>query len=362
MHRRAFLQTAALTAAGSLAATSALANQMPDPPGTTPPPRNWNEPATVAYPDPAFEVFDPRFNKYQAGTTNIRRVYTGAQWTEGPVYFADMHAVIFADIPNNVLLLYDEMTGQTRPFRKPSNFVNGSSRDWEGHLLCAEQGTRRVTRTEFDGRITVIADSYNGKRLNSPNGVVGKKDGTIWFTDPTYGILGDHEGHRATPELPPQVYMFDPKSGKLSVAASDFSQPNGLCFSPDEKLFYITDTGLLGGPEPKHSWIRVFDVGDDNKLTNDRVFHDLKESGAISDDIRSDEDGNIWSAGGWGPDKNMNGVCVYAPDGTPIGRIVLPEVAANLCFGGMDHNHSTLYITTSTSLYMYPVHTRGTEL
>jgi gluconolactonase len=363
MNRRAFFQSAAATAVGSLAASSALAQSKADPPGTTPPPRNWNKPATVIYPDPAFEVFDPRFAKYSASTTEIRRLWTGAEWTEGPVYFGDIHSVIFADIPNNRMLRYDELTGETTVFREPSNFVNGSTRDWQGRLISCEQGTRRVTRTEYTGKITVLADSYEGKKLNSPNGVVVKKDGTVWFTDPTYGITGDHEGHRAEPELPRNVYMFDPNTGKLMVVADDFSQPNGLCFSPDEKKFYISDTGILGGPKPEHTWIRVFDVGENNKLTHDRVFHDFKDTGTfIADDMRADEDGNIWCAGGWASNKDYNGVTCLAPDGTDIGRIVLPEVAANLCFGGMDHDHSRLYITASTSLYAIYVHTRGVEL
>jgi gluconolactonase len=227
--------------------------------------------------------------------------------------------------------------------------------------LTCEQGTRRVTRTEFDGRITVLVDKYQGKPLNSPNGVVTKSDGSIWITDPTYGIKGDHEGHRAEPELPRNVYRFDPKTGQLTVAVGDFSMPNGICFSPDEKKLYISDTGELGGPEPKHTWIRVFDVDESGKLSNDRVFHDFKDTGTgIADDMRVDEDGNLWCAGGWSSDKNFNGVSVLAPDGTPIGRIVLPEVAGNLCFGG--HAHNTLYIAASTSIYAIDVNTRGVEL
>jgi gluconolactonase len=341
--------------------TSVLAQKTTDPAGTTPPPRDWDEPASVAYPDPAFEVFDPRFDKYNPGTMSLQRLYTGAIWTEGPVYFADQHSVIFSDIPNNVLLRYDEVTGRTTVFRSPSNYTNGNTRDWQGRLLSCEQGTRRVTRTEYDGSITVIADSYQGKRLNSPNGVVVKRDDTIWFTDPTYGIKGDHEGSRAEPELPRNVYRFDPKTNKLTVVVGDFSMPNGLCFSPNQKKLYISDTGILGGPKPAHTWIRVFDVDDDGKLTNDRVFHDFKDTGTgIADDMRVDEDGNLWCAGGWSSEKNFNGVTVLAPDGTDIGRIVLPEVGGNLCFGG--HQHNRLYICASTSLYAIDVGTRGVEL
>jgi len=363
MNRRAFLHSAAATTAASLLVSPASANSAGDPPGTAPPPRDWNNPASVIYPDPAFESFDPRFDKYNAGTTEVRRLWSGAEWTEGPVYFGDMHSVIFSDIPNNRMLRYDELTGETTEFRNPSNMVNGNTRDWQGRLVSCEQLSRRVTRTEYTGHITILADNYQGKKLNSPNGVVAKKDGTIWFTDPSYGILGDHEGHRATPELPGQVYMFDPKSGNLTVAATDFSQPNGLCFSPDEKKFYVSDTGALGGPNPKHTWIRVFDVSDDNKLTNDHVFHDFSPLGTyIADDLRVDRDGNVWCAGGWAKDPRYNGVTVLAPDGNDIGRIILPEVAANLCFGGMDHEHSRLYITASTSLYAIYTGARGVEL
>jgi gluconolactonase len=364
MHRRGFLQSAAATV-GSVAAAPVLAKQMPDPPGTTPPPRNWEDPASAAYPDPAVEVFDPRMVKVSAGPNGLRRIASELYFTEGPVYFADQHRLIWSDIPANKLWEYNELTGENRVFRENSNHANGNSRDWQGRLLSCEQGSRRVTRTEYDGRITVIADSFEGKKLNSPNGIVAKKDGTLWFTDPTYGILLEHQGTaKAEPELPSNVYMFDPKTGRLSVAAGDFNQPNGLCFSPDEKKLYITDTGVgaFAAAGPQHSWIRVFDVSDDNKLSNSQVFHDLQAmTGGIADDIRVDVSGNLWSAGGWAEDdKNFNGVSVYAPDGTPIGRIVLPEVAANLCFGGRDHD--ILYICASTSVYAIGVNTRGVEL
>jgi gluconolactonase len=359
MQRRSFMRGAA-AAAGSIGATAALAQSnpnLPDPAGTTPPPRNWDHPDLVVYPDPSMEVFDPRFKKYVAGTNTLRRVWTGGAWTEGPVYFGDMHVVIFSDIPNSRQMRYDELTGRTQVFRAPSNFTNGTTRDRQGRLISCEQGARRVTRTEYTGDLTVLADNYQGKKLNSPNGVVVKSDDTIWFTDPTYGIQGDNEGIKGQSELPRNVYKLDPKTGQLTVAVGDFTQPNGLCFSPDEKKMYISDTA---GPP---SVIRIFDVTEDGKLTNDRIFHDLKDTnGGIADDMRVDVDGNLWCAGGWSPNKNFNGVSVYAPDGTPLGRIVLPEVAANLCFGGLNHRHSTLYICASHSLYAYNVGTRGVEL
>lgn len=354
MNRRSFLHSTAAAAVGSLAATSALARQASDPPGTTPPPRNWNDPASVVYPDPAIQAFDPRFNKYVIGTTEIRRLWTSAEWTEGPVYFGDMHSVIFSDVPNNRMMRYDEVTGETTLFRYPSNEANGNTRDRQGRLVTCEQRTRRITRTEYDGSLTVLADRYEGRRLNSPNGVVVKSDGTVWFTDPTYGILGDHEGWRTKPELPGNLYRLDPKTGALHIAAGGFRQPNAVCFSPDEKTLYVSDTG---GPP---SNIQAFDVDPQGKLTHRRVFHDFADThGGLGDDIRVDEDGNLWCAGGWSPDKNFNGVSVFAPDGTPIGRIILPEVAANLCFGGYQHNRSRLYICASTSLYAVYVSVRG---
>jgi gluconolactonase len=361
MDRRRFLHTAAAAAIGSAAsAAAAAAESQPDPAGTTPPPRVWNDTTTVIYPDPAFEVFDKRFAKYNAGTTSLERIWTGGVWTEGPVWFGDMHSLLFSDIPNNRIMRYDTVTCKATVFREPSNYINGNTRDRQGRLVSCEQGTRRVTRTEYTGEITVIADNYMGKKLNSPNGVIVKSDDTIWFTDPTYGIGGDHEGNRGESELPRNVYRFDPKSSKLSVVVGDFSMPNGLCFSPDEKKLYISDTGALGGPEPQHTWVRVFDVGDDGKLTKDTVFHDFAGHGTyIADDMRVDEDGNLWCAGGWGP-PNMNGVRIFAPDGTPIGGLVLPEVGGNLCFGG--HHHNRLFIAASKSIYAIDVGTRGVEL
>jgi gluconolactonase len=354
MRRRSFLQTAAATAIGSFASGSALARPQSDPAGNSPPPRDWNDPSSVVYPDPAIESFDARFKKYIIGTTEIRRLWSGAEWTEGPVYFGDMHCVTFSDVPNNRMMRYDEVTGETTLFRYPSNEANGNTRDRQGRLVTCEQRTRRITRTEYDGSITVLADRYRGKRLNSPNGVVVKSDGTVWFTDPTYGIEGDHEGWRAASELPASVYRYDPRSDKLTVVADDYEQPNAICFSPDERKLYVSETA---GPP---SYICQYDVRDGGKLANRHVFHDFADThGGIGDDIRVDEDGNLWCAGGWSRDKNFNGVSVFAPDGTPMGRIILPEVAANLCFGGYQHNRSRLYICASTSLYAVYIGVRG---
>jgi len=358
MNRRGLIRATAGVAAAAIA-TPAFAQS--DPKGVMPPIRDWNDPSTAIYPDPAFEIFDKRFGKYSGGTAGLTRIWTGGVWTEGPVWFGDTNALLFSDIPTDRIMRYDVATRQTTVFRQPSNYVNGNTRDRQGRLLSCEQGTRRVTRTEYDGRITVLADKYQGKPLNSPNGVIVKSDDTVWFTDPSYGIGGDHEGIRGNAELPRDVYRLDPKSGQLDVVVGDFSMPNGLCFSPDETKLYITDTGSLGGPE-NMTLIRVFDVSEGGKLSNDRIFHDFKDVDApyIADDIRCDEDGNVWAAGGWSPNHAMNGVRVFAPDGTPLGAIVVPEVAANLCFGGPRHNR--LFITASTSVYAMDVGTRGMEM
>jgi gluconolactonase len=231
MDRRNFLRSAAVAAASSVATVSALAQtNIPDPPGTMPPPRDWNDPSMAIYPDPAFEIFDPRFAKYSGGTAGLVRVWTGGVWTEGPVWFGDQQLLIFSDIPNDRLMAYNVATGRTHVFRQPSNFTNGNTRDRQGRLVSCEQGTRRVTRTEYDGSITTLADKFNGKPLNSPNGVIVKSDDTVWFTDPSYGIGGDHEGNREEAELPRNVYRLDPKTGKMDVVVGDFSMPNGLCF------------------------------------------------------------------------------------------------------------------------------------
>ena len=354
LERRTLFRTAAAAAVSTVAARTVLA-QNSIPAGPPLPARDWSDPnPTIPYPDPNVQVLDKRFAKYIAGTAKLRRVWTGAEWTEGPVWFGEMHSLIFSDIPNNRMMKYDAMTGHTVVFRQPSNFANGNTRDRQGRLVTCEHAARRVTRTEYSGKITVLADNYMGKKLNSPNGVVVKSDDSIWFTDPGYGTAGDHEGHREPSEVSHNVYRIDGKTGKMTLVSDEFDQPNGLCFSPDEKKFYISDTG--------NPVIRVFDVTDDGKITNGRMFHDFHDAkGGISDDIRCDEDGNIWSAGGWSSDPLFNGVCVLAvDDGAIIGRIVLPETAGNLCFGGHDKNR--LFIAAESSIYAVDVNTRGVEL
>lgn len=315
--------------------------------------RDWDR-GLVSYPDPAVEVYDARFKPYVLTTAAIERLYTGTRWSEGPVWFGDGRSLIWSDIPNNRLLRWSEETEQVSVFRAPSNNTNGNTRDREGRLISCEHGTRRVTRTEHNGTITVLIDRFEGKRLNAPNDVVVRSDGSIWFTDPGYGILMNYEGHKAEYELPTRVYRLDPHSGAATVVTEDFEKPNGLCFSPDESKLYVVDTGISHMPDGPAD-IRVFDV-DGDRLTNDRLFVDMKPG--TSDGIRADIDGNIWSASGWGgPDTN--GVVCFAPNGDRIGMIRLPEPAANLCFGGVKKNR--LFITASQSLYALYVEAQGAQ-
>ena len=307
----------------------------------------------VPYPDPAVEVVDPRFAKYQVISAAVERLFTGGRWTEGPVWFGDGGYLIFSDIPNNRMLRWLEETGEVTVFRCPSNYSNGNTRDRVGRLLTCEHDTRRVTRTEYDGTVSVLMDGFQGKKLNAPNDLVVHSDGAIWFSDPGYGIMSNYEGHKAAFELPANVYRLDPKTRVATVVASDLEKPNGLCFSPDEKLLYIVDSAVPkhpDGPRP----IRVYDVVDGLKLGNGRMFVNM--SPGTSDGIRCDVDGNIWSAAGWAG-EGFNGVHVFAPDGTLIGKIHLPETCANLCFGGTKRNR--LFMTASQSLYALYVGTEG---
>jgi gluconolactonase len=310
----------------------------------------------VVYPDPAVEVVDPRFAKYKVGNAAVERLFTGTRWAEGPVWFGDGRYLLFSDIPNNRMLRWLEDTGEVSVFRGPSNYSNGNFRDREGRLLTCEHDSRRVTRTEHDGTITVLMDSYQGKKLNAPNDIVVHSDGAIWFTDPGYGIMSNYEGHKAAFEIPDNVYRLDPKTREVAVVIGDLDKPNGLCFSPDEKLLYVVDTGAPKHPTDPHP-IYVYDVLDGKQLKNRRLFVDM--SPGSSDGIRCDVDGNVWSAAGWGP-ENYNGVHVFAPDGKLIGKIHLPETCANLCFGGAKKNR--LFMAASTSLYAVYVGTEGAQI
>jgi len=312
--------------------------------------RTW---PLVRYPDPAVEILDARFEKYRQVNAAVERLWTGARWAEGPVWFADGRFLLFSDIPNDRILRWTEETGQVSVFRSPSNYANGHTRDRQGRLITCEHDSRRVTRTEPDGTITVLIDRYQGKRLNAPNDVVMHSNGSIWFTDPGYGILSNYEGHEAEFELPTNVYRLDPANGNVAAVISSLVRPNGLCFSPDERLLYLVDTGQPPGkPQPIH----VFDVVDGAKLANGRLFCEMEGGG--SDGIRCDVDGNIWAAAGWGGD-GFDGVHIFAPDGKLIGKIRLPETCANLCFGGAKRNR--LFMTASQSLYALYVNAQGAQ-
>jgi gluconolactonase len=309
----------------------------------------------VAYPDPAVEMVDPRFAKYKIQSAAVERLWTGARWAEGPVWFGDGRYLLFSDIPNNRMLRWLEDTGEISVFRSPSNYSNGNCRDRQGRLLTCEHDTRRLTRTEHDGTITVLMDRYQGKPLNAPNDLAVHSDGAIWFTDPGYGIMSNYEGHKASFEVPTNVYRLDPNTREATVVAGDLVKPNGICFSPDEKKVYIVDTGepkQPGDPRP----IRVYDLENGVRLKNGRMFTNMAPGS--SDGIRCDVDGNLWSAAGWGA-EGFNGVHVFAPDGTLIGRIHLPETCANVCFGGAKKNR--LFMAASQSLYALYVGTEGAQ-
>jgi len=303
-----------------------------------------------AYPDRAVIALDPRFAKYVHGLAAVERLATGFRWAEGPVWFGDGRFLLWSDIPNNRIMRWEEETGAVSAFRRPSNFANGNTRDRQGRLITCEHGARRVTRTEYDGRITVLIDRFNGRRLNSPNDVVVKSDGSIWFTDPKFGLLSDYEGERAESELPPNVYRLDPSTGAATVVEGDMVAPNGLAFSPDERVLYVIDSRAT----PRKFF--AYDLSDDGtKLTNRRLLIEASAAGT-PDGFRCDEDGNLWCGWGMGAPE-LDGVMIFAPDGTPIGRIALPERCANLCFGGPHRNR--LFMAASQSVYALYVNTRG---
>lgn len=310
----------------------------------------------VVYPDPAIEVIDPRFAKYRVINAAVERLYTGTRWAEGPVWFADGRYLLWSDIPNNRILRWLEDTGEVSVFRNPSNYSNGNYRDRQGRLLTCEQDTRRVTRTEYDGTITVLMDRFQEKQLNAPNDLTVHSDGAIWFTDPGYGIMTNYEGHKAPFELPTNVYRLDPKTREATAVVGDMDKPNGICFSPDEKKLYIVDTGAPRHPDDPRP-IRVYNVVDGVRLKNGRQFANMAPGN--SDGIRCDTDGNLWSAAGWAGD-GYNGVHVFAPDGTLIGKIHLPEACANICFGGVKKNR--LFMAASQSLYSVYVDAQGAQM
>ena len=298
-----------------------------------------------------FETLDPRFQRLHIPTAQLDTLYTGCRWSEGPAYFPAGRYLVWSDIPNNRMMRYDECSGAVSVFRHPSNNANGNTVDREGRLVSCEHGGRRVSRTEFDGTVTTIADSHRGKRLNSPNDVVVKSDGSIWFTDPTYGIDSDYEGNRGKSEQAGNfVYRVDAGGGEPRVVADDFVQPNGLAFSADESVLYIVDTGRTHRENgPAH--IRSFSVAPDGKLADRGVFAEC--TNGLFDGFRLDTEGRIWTSA-------ADGVHCYAPDGTLIGKILVPEVVANVCFGGPKRNY--LYICGTTSLYGVRLPVNGLKL
>ncbi len=298
-------------------------------------------------PDSSVVSIDPSFDKYRLGLAKVERLATGFRWAEGPVWLGDTRQLVWSDVPGNCMHKWDEETCVTSVFRKPSNNGNGNTRDRQGRIVTCEHLTRRVTRTEIDGRITVLADSFEGKRLNSPNDVVVKSDGSIWFTDPFFGITGFYEGEKAANELPFNVYRVD-ADGSISIAAEGIKQPNGLAFSPDESQLYVVECRS----DPRR--IVAFDVVGGRLLANQRVLIDAGPG--TPDGFRVDVDGNLWCGWGMG-EAGLDGVHVFNKDGKLIGRIDLPERCANVCFGGVHRNR--LFMTASTSVYSLYVNTQG---
>ena len=295
-----------------------------------------------------FQVIDKRFRQYILPNVHMERLYTGTRWAEGPVYFPAHKYLLWSDIPNDRLLRYDETDQSVSVFQSPCRFQNGHTRDCEGRLISCEHQGRQVSRIEFDGSLTTVASHYQGNRLNSPNDVVVKSDGTVWFTDPTYGIDGNYEGDKAASEVDGSyVFRVDPQSHDVVAVATDFVKPNGLAFSPDESLLYIADTGATHVENgPQH--IRVFDVGADNTLSNDRLFGTCDNG--LFDGFRVDTNGNIWTSAG-------DGVHCYTPEGELLGKILTDEVVANVEFGGIKRNR--LYICATRSLFAVYLNTQG---
>jgi gluconolactonase len=308
------------------------------------------------YPDPRIEVLHESFLGLRLFSAGVEQLATGCRWSEGPVWFGDGRFLLWSDIPNNRILRWDDASGEVSVFRSPSNHANGLARDRQGRLLACEHLTRRVTRTEYDGSVTVLAERWQGKRLNSPNDIVCSRDGAVWFTDPLFGIGGHWEGEPAASETPWAVYRIDPAGGEPQRVVDDIAAPNGLAFSPDEKTFYLVESRAV-----PHRRIWQYDVGASGALSNQRLFVDAQGPGAY-DGIAVDAQGNVWcgfgSNGAPGVDPvGLDGVRVYNPAGQAIGHIHLPERCANLCFGGARRNR--LFMAASHSLYALYVNVQG---
>jgi len=294
-------------------------------------------------------VIDKRFATYVLFNAPLEKLTTGFRWSEGPVWFGDADCLLFSDIPNNRIMRWSDSLGLS-VYREPSNFTNGHTRDRQGRLVSCEHGGRRVSRTEHDGRITVLAERFDGKPFNSPNDVVVKSDDSIWFTDPHYGIVTDYEGHRSPQEMPCRVYRIDGATGSISIVQDSFACPNGLCFSPDERRLYVSDTGQMFDPDAAQH-IRVFDVvGNGDRLAGGDIFY--KPDIGVADGFRADTDGNVWTSAG-------DGVHCVSPSGELLGKILVPEIVSNVCFGG--RAKSRLFITGTTSLYAVYLNRNGVQ-
>lgn len=295
------------------------------------------------------EIIDPRFRSCVLPNTRLENLGGGFRLAEGPVWLADVECLLVADVPNNRVMRWTE-SGGLAVFRQPSDYANGHTRDREGRILNCSHLRHGIERTEFDGRRHLLVDRYRAKRLNSPNDLAVKSDGTIWFSDPFYGLVTDYEGVKREAELPPNLYRFDPRDGSLEVVADDFQSPNGVCFSPDERRLYVSESGAPFASDPIQH-IRVFDVSADGaQLSNARVFY--KVSPGFTDGLRCDEDGNVWSSAG-------DGVHCIDPAGTLLGKIKVPAIVSNLTFGG--RQRSRLFICGSQNLYAIYVNRRGAK-
>jgi gluconolactonase len=360
----AALATQSTKAATPLAASAQAPQTPPGPPSTiTTPPRDFgpNAPPTTYFTDPDVVTVDPLFNNYIIRNSAISRLWTGALWAEGPAWSGQGQFLVWSDIPNNRQLRWIADDSRVTVFRQPSNNSNGNTFDFDGRQLSCEHLTRRVVRYEHDGTTTVIADAYNGKRLNSPNDVAAHRDGSYWFTDPPYG-RSLYEGQPGPRELPTGLYRVD-KSGKVTLAVSEqqVPDPNGLAFSPDYRKLYVVSTGKGPGDTGPggNSDVFVVDVNADGSVSNPRRFADFMIDGVKCgpDGVRCDVDGNVWCSSNAGRAVGYSGVTVWTPQGKLIGRIRLPEVCANLCFGGPKRNR--LFMAASQSLYAVYVNTQG---